>query len=498
MSQILSQVARQLQRQEQRLTPQLIQAMDILQLNAMALESRINQEIDGNPALELVTADDEPPEPSEPSGASEPDPQPWRESEDALVVREGDAHDFERLDNLVREYDWLEDDGEYRGTRSRAARMEDSDMKLDAMANTAARPVGLQEFLRDQWNMLDLDDETRRIGEAIIDDLDESGRLSSKLEEIGARLEPPPSPTRLGDALARVQLLDPPGVAARDLQECLLLQLEALPGDTDLARQIIEEHFENLQKNRLPVIARELDVSMEALKDALQIISRLSLHPGSDVVDRGAPPVVPDVIVEYDEEQDRYDVRLARANQRELRIAPEFREALEKSRDDKQAREFLRQKLEAAASVIDAIRFRRDRLLEVAKAVVEAQREFLDRGEQHLKVLRMSELATRFGCDPSTISRTVDEKWLQTPRGIFPLRRFFTGGTESGNGEALGWDSIKAKVQEIVDNEDKTNPLSDDEIVIRLHNQGIDIKRRTVAKYRAQLGILPARQRRQY
>ena len=130
--------------------------------------------------------------------------------------------------------------------------------------------------------------------------------------------------------------------------------------------------------------------------------------------------------------------------------------------------------------------------------MVEAQRDFLDEGEQHLKVLRMSELAGRFGCDPSTISRTVDGKWMQTPRGIYPLRRFFTGGTESGDGEVLGWDSIKAKVQEIVDNEDKAKPLSDDEIVRKLKGAGIEIKRRTVAKYRGQLGIPTARQRRQY
>ncbi|MEP0846740.1 MAG: RNA polymerase factor sigma-54 [Phycisphaerae bacterium] len=503
MSQFLSQVARQLLQQQQRLTPQLIQAMDILQLNALALESRINQELDNNPALEVVAPDDETPEPAGDAAAPEPpadaaEANEWREREESLVVRAGDARDFERLDSLVREYDWLEDDGEYRGTRSRAARMEDSDAKLDAMANTTARPQRLRELLLEQWALLDMDDNTRRLGAAIIDQLDDVGRLPVALEEIAARFDPPPPVSKLEDALARVQLLDPPGIAARDLQECLLLQLEAMPGDTELARQIIEEQFENLQKNRLPVIARNLNVSMDELKAALRVISRLSMHPGSDVSDQGAPPVVPDVIVDYDPERGEYQVRLARANQRELRIAPEFREALEKAREDKTARDFLRQKIDAAATLIDAVRFRRQRLLEVAKAVVQAQREFLDKGEQHLRVLRMSELAERFGCDPSTISRTVDEKWVQTPRGIYPLRKFFTGGFASDNGEALGWDSIRAKVQEIVDREDKSDPLNDDEIVSRLSAQGVDISRRTVAKYRAQLAIPPARQRKQY
>ncbi|HMQ15793.1 MAG TPA: RNA polymerase sigma-54 factor, partial [Phycisphaerae bacterium] len=231
---------------------------------------------------------------------------------------------------------------------------------------------------------------------------------------------------------------------------------------------------------------------------AIEVIRRLSLHPGLEVGERATPTIVPDVLVEYNDRDDGYDVRLTRANQRDLRISDEFRAELENTRGNKQARDFIRSKIDAAAAIIDAFRFRRERLLEVARAVFQAQREFLERGEQHIRVLRMSDMAAQFGCDPSTISRTVDDKWVQTPRGIYPLRRFFTGGTEDGNGEALGWDSIKAKVQEIVSAEDKSSPLSDDQIVGTLGEAGISIKRRTVAKYRAQLGIPAARQRRQY
>lgn len=207
---------------------------------------------------------------------------------------------------------------------------------------------------------------------------------------------------------------------------------------------------------------------------------------------------MPDVIVEMNDDTGEYDVRLARGNTRELRISPEFRAALERAKDDKKTRAFIKEKIEAANAILDALRFRRDRLLEVAKAAVAAQRDFLDNGEQHLKILRMSDLAERFDCDPSTISRTVDEKYVETPRGIYPLRRFFTGGTSSAEGEEIGWDSIKAKVEEIIANEDKHDPLNDDQIVDELQKAGIDIKRRTVAKYRSQLGIPPARQRRQY
>lgn len=492
MSQILSQVPRHLLQQQQRLTPQLIQAMDILQLNAMALEARISQELDSNPALEIVEERGEAP------GGEDGELDARPEGERALEVSENGEQDFARLDSLVREYDWIDDDAEYRGTRSRARLAEEGDAKLDAMANTASRPASLQEYLLGQWALVEVDDETRRLGEAIIGQIGESGRLETSLEELVGQLDPPASLARLQDALARVQQLDPPGIAGRDLKETLLLQLEVLPGDTELARQIIESHLEDLQKNRLPKIARALEVDLEEVKEALETIRRLSLHPGAEVVDRATPPVTPDLVVEYNEDDDRYEVRLTRQNQRELRISPEFRQAIEQARDDKDARDFLKKKIEAAAAIIDAIRYRRERLLEVGKAVVEAQRDFLDEGEQHLHVLRMSDLAERFGCDPSTISRTVDEKWIQTPRGIYPLRRFFTGGTDGGNGEALGWDSIKAKVKEIVDAEDKSDPLSDDAIVARLGAQGIDIKRRTVAKYRAQLDIPTARQRRQY
>ncbi|MBI5863482.1 MAG: RNA polymerase factor sigma-54, partial [Planctomycetes bacterium] len=460
MAQALSQIPRQLLSQQQRLTPQLIQAMDILQLNALALESRIAQEIDGNPALEIVPGDDESPSPPESPAPAETG---RSENEQAMVVAAGDARDFERLDSLSREYEFFEEESEYRGTRSRAAISEEGDVKMDAMANTAARPISLRESLLEQWALLDLDAGTRRLGEAVIDHVDETGRVSAPLEQIAAVLEPPASVAAVKDALARVQQLEPPGVAARTLQECLLLQLEALPADTELERAIIENHFEDLQKNRLPQITKALGVELDDVKLAIQAISRLSLHPGADADARDAAIVVPDLIVEYIEDQDTYEVRLTRTNNRELRISEEFREALEKTKGDKSAREFMKQKIEAAAAIIDAVSYRRDRLLDVAKAVIEAQKDFLDQGEQHMKVLRMSDLADRFGCDPSTISRTVDEKWIQTPRGVYPLRRFFTGGTESASGEILGWDSIKAKVHEIVQAEDKREPLSDDE-----------------------------------
>lgn len=491
MSQILSQRASLGLAQEQRLTPQLIQAMEILQLPLTALEARLDRELDENPALEVAPLESDA---GAESSATTPDSTP--SADQSAEVGDRQADEFERLDSLVSEYGDADDEFAHRRSRESAA--EESDMKQEAMNNTAARPISLQEYLHEQWAFCDVDDETRRIGARIIDLLDENGRLTVPLESLAAELSPPVCLQRAQIALHEVQHLDPPGVAARTLSECLWLQLRAMPVNTSLEQAIVKQHLEDLERNRLPAIARALNVDVDDVKEAIGVIARLSLHPGADVTARQTPPIVPDVIVEHDAETDRYDVRLARGNLRELRISPEFRELIERSRDDKDAREFARKKIEAANAIIDALRFRRERLLDVSRAVVEAQRDFFDRGEQHLKVLRMSEMAEKFECDPSTISRTVDEKYLQTPRGIFPLRRFFTGGVESETGEALGWESIKAKMKAVVETEDKNHPLSDDQIVDELQRAGIEIKRRTVAKYRAQLNIPAARQRKQY
>lgn len=297
--------------------------------------------------------------------------------------------------------------------------------------------------------------------------------------------------------MTSVQTLEPVGVGARDLKECLLIQLTALPGDNALERTLVESHLVDLEKNRYPAIAKATECSIEEIKAAVQTLRKLNPHPGSSVAAADVPRITPDVIVDYDDD-DGYSVRLARGNDPRLQISFEYKRMASDRKGDKEAREFIRRKLESAGALIDAIRYRRDRLLELAKVVVDRQREFLDQGPQALKVLRMSELAGQFGCDPSTISRTVADKYIQTPRGIFPVRYFFTGGTESANGEATSWDSVKEMVRDIVYNEDKKNPLNDDQVVGKLEAHAIHISRRTVAKYRQQLGIPSARQRKEF
>lgn len=478
-------------RQEQRLTPQLIQSMNILQLPIMALEAKIQEEMERNPALEeadlIQVSDLDGQPPADPSVAADP-------AVDA--ERRHEAEGFRQLERLSREYDFDDSDRPF----GRLARHGDGerDAKMDAMANTASRSISLNEYLRQQWAFVEVGDRLRQAGELIINYIDEDGYLRTPLEEIAEQHVPPFTPADVAEALSWVQTLDPPGIAARDLRECLLLQLDSLEGNHELERILVERHLTDIEKNRYPEVVKATGRSLEDIKQAVRNLGRLYPRPGALVVDRDVPPITPDVIVEYSEDTDGYNIRLAKGNNPRLRISETYRRMLADQGNDKNTRDFIRKNLESAGALIDAIHYRRNRLQEVSEEVVLRQKDFFEQGPAGLKVMRMSDLAEKLGCDPSTISRTVADKYMQTPRGIFPLRCFFTGGTETQTGEETSWDSVRARVKEIVDKEDKQDPLSDDVIAARLQAEGITVSRRTIAKYRQQLHIPTARQRKQF
>jgi len=478
-------------RQEQRLTPQLIQSMNILQLPIMALEAKIQEEMERNPALEeadlIQVSDLDGQPPADPSVAVDP-------AVDA--ERRHEAEGFRQLERLSREYDFDDSDRPF----GRLARHGDGerDAKMDAMANTASRSISLNEYLRQQWAFVEVGDRLRQAGELIINYIDEDGYLRTPLEEIAEQHVPPFTPADVAEALSWVQTLDPPGIAARDLRECLLLQLDSLEGNHELERILVERHLTDIEKNRYPEVVKATGRSLEDIKQAVRNLGRLYPRPGALVVDRDVPPITPDVIVEYSEDTDGYNIRLAKGNNPRLRISETYRRMLADQGNDKNTRDFIRKNLESAGALIDAIHYRRNRLQEVSEEVVLRQKDFFEQGPAGLKVMRMSDLAEKLGCDPSTISRTVADKYMQTPRGIFPLRCFFTGGTETQTGEETSWDSVRARVKEIVDKEDKQDPLSDDVIAARLQAEGITVSRRTIAKYRQQLHIPTARQRKQF
>ena len=517
MSQYLSMVPSQQMRLEQRLTPQLIQSMEILQLPLMALEARIQEEMAANPVLEEFSP-----------AASDLDGDAPTESTATTEEGQAEADSFDRLDEMSRDLEFDPGDLAYGSGRSFDG---ERDAKMDAMANTASRGESLGDMLLSQWHLLEAPPEVAAAGEAIIEWMDEDGYLRREcevhprssengggsaeelrpliirrsdadrnrlMEEIALSRTPPIDRQVLDKALSLVQTLDPSGVGARDLAECLLVQLNAR-GDVDpLCEVLVRHHLLELGRNQFPQVAKKTGRSIEDIKDALKVIGRLQHHPGLTVGQSATPRIAPDVMIEPDEDGDGYTVRLTRGNLPRLRISSQYRRMLRDRQQDKAARDFLRSRIDAAGALIDAIQYRRERMLELARLVVDRQREFFDYGPQFLKVLRMSDVAEEFGCDPSTISRTVDGKYVQSPRGIHPLRMFYTGGMKDDKGEAVSWDSIKARMQHIIDNEDKRSPLSDDAIAARLSEGGTPVARRTVAKYRGQLNIPAARQRREF
>jgi len=487
MSQFLSQTLGQQMRLEQRLTPQLIQSMAILQKPVADLEAHIESALESNAALEVAE-----PEPPETAPGQDLSRVPPGQRDD------GNDRSFARLDRMSRDYDLDLNDP----PPSRARRLSsgyDRDAKMGAMANTAGREIGLNEHLLAQWSLVEVDDDVRRAGEAVINHLDPDGYLKVPLEEITESVRPPIAIDALERALEEIHKLDPAGIGARDAVECLLLQLDTLSGDNRLERTLIERHLNDIIHNRLPAVAKATGYSIGEINEAIKAMrSTLCLHPGYLVGDRSVPAIRPDVIVKYAETGGGLTLQLARGNTPKLRIREDVLTMAKSKENGKETRQFARKHVEEATALIDAIKFRRSRLLEVAHAIIEKQRDFFDIGPEGLKVLRMSDLAAELGCDPSTVSRTVADKYMQTPRGIYPLRYYFTGGTETDNGESMGWDRVKTRVRELIDAENKKAPLNDDQIAALLKNEGMEISRRTVAKYRQQLDIPAARQRREY
>jgi RNA polymerase sigma-54 factor len=491
----------------QLLTPRMIQSMEILQLPLAALEERIEQELQSNPVLEFGEGETEA-EPIPDSDPADANKQEFTEDERPLNVKENSdqSEDFERLAKLS---EYLENEEFFtNGANYRQAASYDGerDKKLDAMNNTAARSMTLAEHLMGQWAFVDCSAGVRRAGEEIIKYIDAEGYFRVDPEQVRKDSKHPISAEDLMAALQLIQTLDPAGVGARHLQECLLIQLDMLRMDDEasdghdfeLERALITDHLKDLEMNRYPQISKRVGRPIEDLKAAVKRLGRLHPYPGKQIGGEEAHAVIPDAIIYYDEENDKYEIEMANDPAPSLFISGMYRKWLKNRTCDKKTREFLANNVRNARWLIESIEQRKSTIMRVIRAVVDAQREFFDKGPEHLKPLPMISVADQLGIHVATVSRAVSEKWIQTPRGVFPLRRFFSGGTTSAEGEDMSWDAVKEKLKAIVETEDKKNPLNDDDIVIKLKEQGIELARRTVAKYRKILNIATARQRREF
>src|SRR3954468_24918166 len=508
----LTQSASMRMEQRQLLTPRMIQSMEILQLPLMALEERIEQELQNNPVLEMREPEQEAATAVENGEAGDEARQQFSEEEQTLVVREDSdgRDDFERLAKIS---EFLENEefitnGSYRQNAGSGFDGDgERDRKLDAMNNTAARGENLAEHLLNQWSFVEIPSpEIRAAGEVIINYIDAEGYVRTPLEQIQSESKKPLRLEDLVEALRLIQFLEPAGVGARDIRECLLLQLRALEDDEEgaeghdfeLERALVGEHLKDLEMNRYPQISKKLGRPIDDIKAAVKRLARLHPHPGKQIGADEAPPITPDAIIYLDEDTGKYEIEMTNDPAPNLTISGMWRKYLKEKKGDKKTREFLSNNVRNARWLLESIEQRKSTIMRVIRAVVDAQREFFDKGPEFLKPLPMISVADQLGIHVATVSRAVSEKWIQTPRGVFPLRRFFSGGTTSAEGEEMSWDAVKEKLKAIIDNEDRHNPLNDDEIVEKLKEQGIELARRTVAKYRKILDIPTARQRKDF
>ena len=484
--------------QKQVLAPRMIQSMEILQLPVMALEERIEEEIQNNETLEMEEAGQDAPvmELAGPVSDAEQTTIERTVDEKPLIVDQDHSNqaDFERTYDWATEYPDSDDDR----SRPSASQIEQAgDRYLDVMANMAERPETLCDHLHAQLSNYELTDAERSAADKVIYNLDANGYLPMPLEDLVESDGPPEQITHLYKALAAVQNMDPPGVGARDLKECLLLQIRHDTPNARNLRRLVSSHLEDLAGNRLPVIVRKTGLTLEQIEELREQLHLLKPKPGAIFSSPIVVPVKPDVYV--DQQPDgTWKVRLEEIDLPNLRISPIYRDMLMSPDTDPGTREYIKRKINSAQWLIDAIEQRRSTLLKTAQAIVDHQSRFFVDGPDAIEPLKMQQIADRIGMHVTTVSRAVDDKWLQTPRGLHSLRKFFVGGTVSADGEEVAWDTVRLKLQEIVDGEPKDAPFSDDDLVKELEKRSIVVARRTVTKYRKAMKIPSSRQRRDW
>jgi len=447
----------------QTLAPQLIQSLKLLQMPILRLEQTIRQELSVNPMLEeLEVAED----------VQEPDLE-------ELTADKEDEADREKIDWE----DYLGDDAEYVPKSSREIREE----ILDRGPVTERT---LYDHLEEQLSFLRLTQEEHQICEFIIGNIDERGYLCASVEELAEELKV--APEVVEKVLMVVQTFDPPGVGARTLKESLLIQLRERGEEKLLAYRIVEEHLEHLDRKSPLQVAKAMGVPFEDVQKAMDHIRQLNPQPAKGMFTRGAMPVVPDLVVER--VGDEFIVYHNDRNIPRLRVNQSYRSLLKRGNSTpKETKEYVRGKLDQARWLLNAINQRRTTMVRVMQSIVEFQKEFFEKGTSFLKPLIMEQVADAVGMNVATISRVANDKYVQTPHGVFEIKYFFNAGVPQESGEDLSKRMVKQKIETLIRGEDPAKPLSDQEIYQRLNNEGIQIARRTVSKYREELKILPAR-----
>jgi RNA polymerase sigma-54 factor len=472
----------------QKLSPQQIQVIKLLEIPAIQLEQRIKKEIEENPVLELESdnplADD-----------------------DSSYDESGEDNDFDNDEFSFDDYISDDDEIPYYKTSSNNYSKNDKYTEIPFSVG-----ITFHEYLKDQLRMVDLSERERRLAEYIIGNIDDDGYLRRDLmsisDDLAFNLNMEVTEEELKGLLNVIQEFDPPGVGARDLQECLLLQLRRKKGnDLDLAVNITQNFFEEFTRKHYDKIMKKLELSDDELKHGIDRILKLNPKPGSSYsnpLNKSNQHIIPDFIL--DNVDGELSLSLNQQNVPELKINDDYMEMMhglarqkkKRSKDQKEAFVFVKQKVDSAKWFIDAIRQRNQTLLLTMSEIINFQKEyFKDGDETRLRPMILKDIAQRTGLDISTVSRVSNSKYIQTHFGIFPLKYFFSEGMQKDDGEEVSTREIKKILQDCIDNEDKRKPLTDEKLALILKEKSYNIARRTVAKYREQLNIPVARLRKQ-
>lgn len=478
----------QLQRPEQRmvLTPQMQQAIHLLQLPLLELNTIIQQEMTQNPLLEEVDRQTEaPPE----GGEATPPPE---EGEATSSPDNGELSFKEEFDRLAElDEGWKE---YFRQSASyfRSAGLNEEKRKF--LEDSITRGETLTEHLLSQLRFTILAPEDEKIGEIIIGNIDDNGYLSVSIEEIAR--EAKVDLNRAEAVLSVIQTFHPLGVGARDLKECLLIQIDSMERSEPLDRKIIEEHLEDLGKNKYPQIARALKTSLENVQKAAEFIGSLDPKPGRMFSPGDTLYITPDIRLE--KVDDDYQIIFNSDYVPRLRINNKYRQLMNRQDTKPETKDYIREKVRAGLWLVKNIHLRQETLYKITREIVKRQRQFLDRGLSHLRPLKMSEVAQIIGIHESTVSRAVANKYIQTSRGTFQLKYFFTTAIPTPAGRDLSSRNVKQIISRMIKEENPHRPLSDQGIVEILAKRGIKLARRTVAKYRQSRNILSSHLRKKY
>ncbi len=497
----------QRQAQVQIMSPQMQQSLAILQAPILDLRALINKELQENPVLEEM-----PQEEGIAAENSNAEGDSGKVSEAEAAESASDAASITTLDPTAENGNEPVDDfqaeverlvelnEEWRDhfnagqTTPLQRPSEDAEERRQFMFDSITVGRSLQEHLLEQSHTGDLDEDERVVAELIIGNLDDHGYLQAGVEELvntsGHSRE------IIEEVLAVIRSFEPAGVGAIDLRECLLLQLERGGRIDSLEYKVVDKHMDALGRRRFPEIARALGVEIDEIQDAAENIGHLDPRPGRAFQPNVDQYVVPEAVVEWKDGE--YIVTSNNADLPQIRISNSYKDLLAQAKNSRDVREYIRAKIRDGKFLLKSINQRQETILKIARQIVSRQRMFMDGGVSHLKPMTMAEIAEAVGVHETTVSRAVSGKYIQTPQGLFEMRYFFTGGIKTESGPDMSNASVKQMIAELVANETKGTPFSDEQIVKLLSDKNVKLARRTVAKYRDELGILSSNMRRVY